>query len=380
MKLAKTKTPKFHSTIHGLINDKVSFVSLGLGEPELETPSRIKDAAYKALQEGHTRYSNPFGLEKLREKISEKLQTENKINSKKENIIVTPGGKNALFISLMGLLNDGDEIINFTPCYVSNIPQLNLASRNIVIKNIDLIYPEFRIDRNLLEQNINEKTRVILINFPNNPTGSILSKDDAEYLVQLVKGRNIKIISDEVYERYVFDDENISIGSFKEIEDQVITINSFSKSHFMTGWRIGYLNANINLIQELSKINLHINTNTAAFIQKAALSALENENIELSEYLNNIKERRKIFSEIISQVIPNYKIPSGGLFTFLNISETNLNSDEFAANLLKEEKVAIVPGINFSESHDDYCRISFACKEEEFEKGVIGIKKFIERR
>ena len=378
MKISFTNTPNFGSTINQLISDKEKFLSLGLGEPEIETPQQIKEAAYKALLDGYTKYSNSFGLENLREAISGKLKTENGIDSSVENILVTPGGKNALFISCMGLVNDGDEIINFNPCYVSNLPILSLASRNITVKNIDLISPTFRINRKKFEESITERTRLLLVNFPNNPTGVTLNIDDAEYLASLINDKNIFIISDEVYEKFVYDEKNISLGRLAEIKDKVITVNSFSKSSFMTGWRIGYINANPEIVKELAKINLHINTNTAAFIQMAALEALRMGDDLLNSYKNELKIRRKIFADTIKRIYPEFQLPGGGLFVFLNIEQTKLKSDDFAAMLLKNEKVAVVPGINFGVNFDGYCRISFTCKTDKFEEGIFRIRRFIE--
>lgn len=378
MRLSTPETPKFRKTINELMERHEKFISLGLGEPEIETPMHIKEAAYKALLDGYTKYSNAAGLEDLRTAISNKFINENGIESGPGHVLITPGGKNALFIACMGLVEDGCEVINLTPCYVSNIPILHLSSRNIKITNIPLRSTDYRIDRELLENSITDKTRLLIINFPNNPSGVILCREDADYLSDLLCGKNIYIISDEVYEKFVYEGEHISPGSYAKIKDKVITINSFSKSHFMTGWRIGYLNANPDIVKELLKINLHINTNTPAFTQRAALAALNTSNDCLKEYLKELNIRRNIFHNIIKEINPEIKLPAGGLFVFLNISSTKLKSDEFASKLLEKEKVAVLAGINFGNNYDDFCRISLACNTTQFEEGISRIKRFLE--
>lgn len=378
MKIQSPSTDKFKSTISTLLKNKEKFVSMGLGEPEVETPIEIKHAAHKALLEGYTKYSNPFGLEILREAISEKLKTEKNIESTPDQILVTPGGKNALFISCMGLVEDGDEVINITPGYVSNLPILNLASRNIRIKNIALKSPDFSLDRTELENSISNETKLILINFPNNPTGSILNRNDAEFLATLIKEMNIYLVSDEVYEKFVYSNNHISPAVIGTIKDKVLTIHSFSKSFFMTGWRIGYIHANSELIKELAKINLHINTNTATFIQMAALEALKMQNDIFAGYLKKIYSRRNKLREWLTKIFPDFQLPEGGLFVFLDISKAGMKSDDFAAELLIKEKVAVLPGINFGENYDNYCRVSLACHDNDFEEGLMRIVKFFE--
>jgi aspartate/methionine/tyrosine aminotransferase len=380
MRIATQEARLFKQAIQALMSEHVPFISMGLGEPELETPELIKKAASRAIAEGYTKYSNPAGLPSLRRAIAEKLWKEDHIETDENRILVTPGGKNALFIACMGVLENGSETINFTPCYISNLPILHLVSRNIRVKNLALRIPDYRIDRDALAGSITNKTRAIIINFPHNPTGATLHREDAEFLVELVRERDLYIISDEVYDKFVFAGRHVAIGSYPEIRDKVVTIKSFSKSHFMTGWRIGYMNANDDLIKELIQINLHINTNTAAFIQMAALEALRVTEDIFTRYYEEVKRRREKLVEVFKQDQPGFKLQPAGLFTFLDISRKGLKSDEFCEQLLLEEKVAVMPGINFGKAYDDFCRISFATRTDLFEEGITRIKRFLYSR
>jgi len=304
-------------------------ISLGLGEPIFETPKEIVQSTYKAIKNGYTKYSNPYGLKELRELIKEELLRENNIDVSINNIIVTPGAKPALFLSLMAILEPNDEIILFTPCYVSYIPQIRLAEPKAVIKNIDLLKENFSIDWKRLKNNFSKKTKAILLNFPHNPTGKILNDGEFKDLIEFLMENACYIISDEVYEKLNFSKiPHYSPASIKKLRDRVITINGFSKAYSMTGWRIGYLVANKDLTRTISKLNQHINANTCTFIQKGVCSAFSLSSNFLSEYKEGLKKKAKFMYNILSKnkrldIIP----PRGGLFSFLNISKTGMNSD-----------------------------------------------------
>jgi|TARA_Y100000294_G_scaffold30087_1_gene25391 aspartate aminotransferase len=353
-------------------------VSLGLGEPGFATPDSIVKATIEALNTGYTRYSNSKGLIELRELISEKLISENQIETDPRNIIVTPGAKQALLLSLMATLSPYDEVINFTPCYVSIVPQIKIAEPTSKIHNIDFNKDDFSINWGLFKKKINSKTKTIIINSPNNPTGKMFSNNDFLQFIEIVRSYECYILSDEIYEKLIFDNINhISPGAFKEIQDRVITINGFSKSCSMTGWRIGYVNAEEKTINRIERLQQHMNTNTATFIQKGACEAFKIDNGYLKEYNFGLKRKVLYLENTLakSQKI-SFVPPKGSFFAFLNIGKSGLSSDNFATELLGRKGVAVTPGIAFGANWDDHIRISMAVDYKEFVEGIDLIYEF----
>jgi aspartate aminotransferase len=353
-------------------------ISLGLGEPGFSTPESVIESTTEALKAGYTKYSHPKGLFELRQLIAKKLTSENGIATKPENIIVTPGAKQASMIALMAILEPHDEIINFTPCFVSYIPQFKIAEPTCKIHNIDLNRDDFSVDWGKVNNTVNPRTKVIILNSPNNPTGKMLSHDDMLQLIQIVRKYNCYVLSDEVYEKFVFGAlKHISPGSYGKIHDRVITVNGFSKSFAMTGWRIGYVNAELETIKKMDKLQQHINTNTATFIQKGVCETFKIGDDFWDQH--NADFKRKVL-HIENTVTANPNIgfipPDGGMFVFLNIKETGLNSDDFATQLLEEKNVAVTPGIGFGASWDDHVRISLAVDYDEFSEGIDLINEF----
>lgn len=363
------------------MNEKGSeIISLGLGEPHFETPKSIYEATFEALKNGYTKYSNPQGIYELRKLISEKFFTQNNIDTNPENIIITSGSKQACALIMMSLLEPYDEVINFCPCYVSYIPQIKISEPNAKIVNIDFLKTNNSPDWNLVSKSLSNKTKLIIINTPNNPTGYMFNQSDINELSKLMlKFPNCYLISDEIYENLNFNKFNhISPGSIKSISNRVFTINGFSKGYSMTGWRIGYMNVPNDFIYNIKKIHQHLNTNTPVFIQKGAAAAFKlNEN-----YLDDYNKELKLKIEILKKMVEESSnlslvLPSGGLFAFLNVSKTGLDSDAFSLNFLKMKSVATTPGIAFGENWDDHVRISLATKLEDYKIGIERLKLFV---
>ena len=236
---------KFSKIARKMDKENKIFYSLGLGEPDFNTPDFIVKSAYAAMKRGFTKYSSPAGIYDLRNEICKKLKKENHINCKQEEIIVTPGSKMALSLVLMSLLQPNDEIIYISPAYTSYLPQILLSEKNVVIKKLNLNFKTYEINFTKLKKLINPRTKAILINFPHNPTGKILNLDMVKKFEKLLnKYKKCFLISDEIYEKLIFNKKkNISPASLKSISDRVLTINGFSKAYAMTGWRIGYCHA-----------------------------------------------------------------------------------------------------------------------------------------
>ena len=354
-------------------------ISLGLGEPVFETPGLIIEETIKAIHNGFTRYSNPSGLYELRELIVDKLKVENDIIMAPENVIVTPGAKQAMILTLMSILEPGDEIINFTPCYVSYIPQIKIAEPSATIHNIDVSKKDYSIDWDLFSSVINQKTKAVIVNSPNNPTGKMLSKKDYLELARRIEKYNCYLISDEIYEKLVFDSiEHFSPGSIENIKDRVVTINGFSKAFAMTGWRIGYLVAHEIITEKVRKLQQHINTNTVTFIQKGVCKAFTIKEYGLKKYNDSLKEKVKYLTNVFSNQ-PKIKFvsPDGGIFSFVNISSTGYGSDSFATQLLNEKNVAVTPGIGFGNNWDDHIRISMVIDNDQFFSGIDLMNDFV---
>lgn len=377
--IPSSPTLEFRKKIQEFVKGNKKIISLGLGESEVETPAHIKEAGIKAINDGLTRYSAAPGLPILREIIAEKLYRDNDIKTDAANIIVTPGAKNALFVACMSVLEPGDEVVNICPCYVSNNPILCLASENIKIHNINMTRNSFKLNYEAIKNAMNSKIKLIFINYPNNPTGRVLSTEEFDFLVKLVATNDLYILSDEIYDKLVFGEtEHCSLGAVEEIRDKVITVNGFSKAYFMTGWRIGYVNANLHLISNMLKIHQHINTNTPVFTQKAALAALEGPQDELEKYIEKLKERKNIYDNILSasDVLTGSNV-EGGFFAFVDISKSGIKSDEFGTILLEETGVAVLPGISFGVCFDDYCRVSLVNHTDIFAEGLEKIENMV---
>lgn len=367
------------SKIARIMNKKkqISY-SLGLGEPNYETPKFIADEAYKSIKNGLTKYSSPIGDYALRKKIAEKLKKENNINAKPDEILISAGSKMSLYLTLLTLLQPKDHIIYISPCYTSYLPQILLSESNIKVTSFDL-NKEFKIDFKKLKKKIKKNTKAILINFPHNPTGQILKQNELlEFKKILKQFKNCYLISDEIYKANIFSgDRHLSPASIKSISQRVITISGFSKAFSMTGWRIGYAHANKKIISKMVKIQQHILTNVPLFIQKAALKALIKKNNYLIKFNYLINKNHLYACKIFEKnKFFYFKKSYGGFFIFLRILKKDILSDKFCTNLLKKYNVAVTPGKYFGKNFDSYIRISLSQDRLIFKKAIDLIKKF----
>lgn len=376
-KIKESPTLKFAQIARELNRQNKEIISLGLGEPGFDPPKDIKKAMIDSINSNLGKYSPSSGLYELRKLISEKLKKENNIITSPNNIVVTPGAKQALLLALMSILEPGDEVINISPSYVSYIPEIKIAEPKSVVKNIALQRNNFKLDKQAIKENITAKTKLIIINTPHNPTGKMFDKDEIDFIADICYRNNIFIISDEIYELLNFSEKkHISIGSYKKISEKVITINGFSKAYAMTGWRIGYLNAPQKIYNKCIKIQQHINTNTCNFVQYAAIAALKNDKSHINKFNLEIKEKEQILLNVFKDEIIKYTRAEGGFFAFLDISKLNISSNDFSSNLIKKHLVATTPGIAFGNEWDDHIRISMVTDVESFKIGVNFIKEY----
>ena len=380
-KLKPSLESKFSDLARSLNKKKKIKYSLGLGEPAFNTPNQIINEAHRAMKHGFTRYSNPLGLRELIEKIKLKSKKENNISYSGNSVIVTPGSKMALSLALMSILKSNDEVIYFSPCYPSYLPQVILASNNVKPKEINLDKENLILDFQKLKKRINFRTKAIIINSPHNPTGKMLSGSDFKKLEKILKKYpKCFLITDEIYEKLNFSGKkHISPASLKSIKNRTITINGFSKSFSMTGWRIGYCLANQKIINKMSLIQQHLNTNVPTFTQKAAIKTFKMNLKFLKKYNSNLL---KNFNFISKEFKKHDKIKvinaDGGLFCFVDISKSKLRSDKFCFELLKKYSIAATPGIFFGNNWNNFIRISLAIDSIKFKSAIKRLKKFVD--
>ncbi|WP_042145618.1 pyridoxal phosphate-dependent aminotransferase [Paucisalibacillus sp. EB02] len=358
-------------------------IGLGAGEPDFNTPDYIIEAAKDAMDQGKTTYTPAGGINELKQAIIDKLYKENKLSYDMNQIIVTSGAKHALYTLFQVLLNKNDEVIVPSPYWVSYPEQIKLAGGKPVYVD-GKEENNFKITPEQLNAAITDKTKAVIINSPSNPTGMMYSKEELYTLGELCLKHNILIISDEIYEKLIYtDDEHLSIAQLsEELKAQTVVINGVSKSHAMTGWRIGYAAGPLNIIKGMTNLASHSTSNPTSIAQYAALAAYQRE-------VDPTVEMRKVFAERLDALydlivkIPGVtcKKPQGAFYLFPNVSETaKLNGfntvDEWVQALLEEEKVAVVPGSGFGSS--DYIRLSYTISKEQLVEAANRIKRFVE--
>lgn len=355
-------------------------VIMASGEPDYDTPPHIKSAAIDAINNGFTKYTATSGIEELKELISYKLKTDNNVNFLKSNIVVTVGGKQALFNVFQTILNDLDEVIVVAPYWVSYLEQIKLAGGVPVVLNTK--NNSFNIEE--LENLVTSKTKAIILNSPSNPSGYIISEELLKQIAELAVKKNFYVISDEVYEKFVYDgNKATSISSFNEdIKNKTIIVNAFSKTYSMTGWRIGYCAGPSDIIKSMCLIQDHQSSNVCSLSQKAAVAALKGTQTPLEEMIAEFSKRRDYMVKRLQNIKGiSCQSPMGAFYTFPDISqlynEKIAGSMDFCKNLLEEEKVAIVPGIGFG--NDKHIRLTYSAGIEDIKEGLDRLESFVKR-
>lgn len=378
--IGESLTLKFAESARARREKGLPIISLGLGEPDFNTPVEIVEATISALRNGPSRYSSPLGVMPFREQIAAKLVEENSVPASANNILVAAGAKQAFQIVLMAMLEPDDEVVVVEPAFVSFIPQVLLAEPSCIVKTVSVDNNTFNLPFDEIQEKITDRTRAIVINSPNNPAGYVLGEPQLRRLLQLADTHDCFIVSDEVYEKLVYDDQtHFSIGSLEESVKRVVTINGYSKSHAMTGWRLGYACYPEALNSKILKIQQHMNTNTCTFVQSAMAAVGPTLDMSyLERYCALLKQRRDRVMRAV-EVCENLSLfePASGFFAFLNIGATGLDSNSFCGQLLEETGVATTPGIAFGKSWDDHIRLSYATKDEALDEGLSKLKQFV---
>ncbi len=358
----------------------IDVCSFSAGEPDFDTPVHIKAAAEKALQEGKTKYGPASGEPKLREAIAKKLKTDNGLDYKPENVIVTNGGKHSLFNLMLAVIEPGDEVIIPAPYWLSYPEMVTLAG------GVSVIVPTsastgYKITPEQLQKAITPKTKLFILNSPSNPTGMVYTPEEIKALAKVVVEADIFVVSDEIYEKIVYDGaQQLSIGSLgEEIFNRTIISNGFAKAYSMTGWRIGYLAGPVDIIKATITIQSHSTSNVCTFAQYGAIAALEESQECVEQMRQAFAQRRQLMLERLN-AIPGLSCPKpdGAFYLFPDISKTGLKSLEFCDALLQEQQVAVIPGIAFGA--DDNIRLSYATDMATIEKGMDRLEKFVKSR
>jgi aspartate aminotransferase len=350
-------------------------IQLDVGEPDFPTPINIIKAAEKAMEEGFTHYTPSLGIPELREAIANKLREENKIDVSKDNIIVTPGSKQAIFYAVMALIDEGDEVIIPTPAWSSYMEIVTLAGGKVkeVPTNND-----FSLNIEKIKEVITKRTKLIIINSPNNPTGHVMDIKEIKALCDIVLDSNLFVLSDEIYEKLVYEGKHISIASLPNMEERTITINGFSKTYAMTGWRLGYAVAPKNIISAMNKIQQHTATCVTSFAQIAAIEALK-PHTPIAPMIEEFKRRRDYICKALEKLSFKFVKPKGAFYVFPEIPIDNMNSNEFCDILLEKYGVSVTPGTAFG-NYDKHIRISYANSIENIEEAMKRIEMFINEK
>lgn len=362
-----------------LRKEGVDVIGFGAGEPDFDTPQHIKDAAIQALQEGFTKYTASSGTPEFRKAIADKFKRDNGLDYKPSQIIVSCGGKHSCYNVLITVCQEGDDVLIPAPYWVSYPEMVKLAgARPVILPTSDKT--EFKITPEQLQEAITEKTRLFILNSPSNPTGSVYTREEIQALGDICVERGILIMSDEIYEKLLYDGiTHTSPASLSQDHyDHTIIVHGLAKEFSMTGWRLGYLAAPEPIARAIDAVQSHSTSNPTSFAQRGGEAALNGPQDHLSEWLQEFDRRRTFaFEQLNSMKGVTCTRAKGAFYLFPNISGTGMTSTEFCARLLDEEKVAAVPGEAFGS--DDYIRISYAMSMAKIEKGLERMQRFTNR-
>lgn len=383
-KLMPSPTLSVSAKANELKSKGINIISFGAGEPDFDTPDFIKEGAIKALNEGKTKYSDSWGILELRKALSEKLYKENKISYHEKEIVISSGAKMALFLIFMAILNKDDEVIVPSPFWVTYPEQITLFDGKPVFLELKE-ENNFKLCLDDVKKSTTNKTKAIIINSPSNPTGALFDKEELIKIAEFCVEKNILIISDECYEKFVYDGkEFISIASIDEkVKNITFTVNAFSKTFSMTGWRVGYVACPESFAKTIANLNSQSISNVTTFAQYGALEGLRNE--KAKEYINNMistfEKRRNLAIEELRKEKAKFVYPEGAFYLFLDFRDYKniFNSDiELANFLLEKANVALVPGSAFGKEF--WARISYSLKEEQIKEGIRRIYKALNEK
>ncbi len=352
-------------------------VSLGVGEPDFDTPARIRDRAIAELHAGRTSYTSNWGLLELRQVIAEWLEGKYGVSyDPVSEILITVGASEAIDIALRAIVNPGEEVIVLQPCYVSYAPSVELAG------GVPILFPTyqedgFRANLDELQKRVTHKTKAIMINYPSNPAGNTFDRGDLEKLADFIKSNDLLCISDEIYGELTYDKEHVSLSSLPGMKEYVILINGFSKAHAMTGWRLGYSCAPPEITAAMCKIHQYTIMCSPTISQFGAIEALRYCDDDVARMRGEYQERRDLIVEGFNRLGLKTLVPEGAFYAFANIEAFGLTSEEFCTQLLQEQKVAVVPGTAFGSCGEGFIRASYASSTERIKLALEKMEIFL---
>ncbi len=360
-----------------MVHEMEGVISLGVGEPDFVTPWNIREAGIYSLEKGHTHYSSNAGFLELRDEISRYLHRRFELSYHPEDeILVTVGGSEGIDLALRALVGPGDEVIIPEPSFVAY--QGCTTFTGATPKVIELkAENEFKLTKEELLAAITPKTKVLIMPFPNNPTGAIMTKEELQDIVDVIKDRNIVIISDEIYAELTYETKHVSIASFEEVKNQTLLINGFSKAYAMTGWRLGYACGPKTLIQAMKKIHQYAIMCSPTTSQYAAIEAMRNGDASVEMMVKEYNRRRRVLVDGFRKLGLDCFEPLGAFYVFPCIESTGLSSDEFCEQLLLSEKVLAVPGNAFGACGEGYIRACYAASYEDIKEALVRIERFL---
>lgn len=362
-----------------IVSEMKDAISLGVGEPDFDTPWHIRDEGIYSLEKGRTFYTSNAGLKELKVEIANYLKRKVQVEyDPQHEIMVTVGGSEAIDIAMRAMIDPGDEVLIPQPSYVSYVPCAILA--NGVPVPIELkVENEFRLTAEQLEEAITPKTKLLVLPFPNNPTGAIMEKKDLEAIAEVIKKHDIFVLSDEIYSELTYGSEHVSIASLPGMKERTVLINGFSKAYAMTGWRLGYACAPRVILDQMLKIHQFAIMCAPTTSQYAAVEALRNGDEDVKTMRAEYDARRRYLLNRFQEMGLDCFEPYGAFYMFPSIQKFGMTSDEFATRLLKEEKVAVVPGTAFGNSGEGFLRVSYAYSIKDLKVALGRIENFITR-
>ncbi len=360
-----------------IVSEMKDAISLGVGEPDFDTPWHIRDEGIYSLEKGRTFYTSNSGLLELRREISKYIAGSTNVTYEpKEEVLITVGGSEAIDMGLRALINPGDEVIIPQPSYVSYEPCAILAGGKPVIVELEE-KDEFRLTPEKLSGAISDRTKVLILPFPNNPTGAIMEREDLEKIAPIIKEHDIYVLSDEIYSELTYKGSHTSIASLPGMRERTILINGFSKAFAMTGWRLGYACGPENIISQMTKLHQYCIMCAPTTSQYAAIEALKHGERDVEEMRNAYNERRRFLMHEFKRMGLDCFEPYGAFYVFPSIKRFGMTSDEFAIKLLEAEKVAVVPGTAFGDCGEGFLRISYAYSIDNLKEALSRIEEFI---
>ena len=362
-----------------IVSEMEGAISLGVGEPDFDTPWHVRDAGIRSLEMGKTFYTSNAGLKELKQEIcnylKRRMQVEYDYNTE---VMVTIGGSEAIDAALRAMLDPGDEVLIPQPSYVSYVPCTILAGGVPVVIELEE-KDQFRLTREKLLEKLTDKTKVLVLPFPNNPTGAIMEREDLEAVAKVVEEKDLFVISDEIYAELTYKKKHMTIASLPGMRERTVLINGFSKAYAMTGWRIGYACAPALILKQMLKIHQYAIMCAPTTSQYAAVEAVKNGDADIEEMKRSYDERRRYLLKEFRSLGMDCFEPYGAFYMFPSIKRFHMTSEEFATRLLREEKIAIVPGTAFGDCGEGYLRVSYAYSLEDLKRAIRRIRRFVNR-